>query len=87
MNFELLNKLPEDILKLIYQNISPNTRVVLNKSLFKQHYSNYINNILNKHNNKLHIDHYVKYLLRNYNNFILDNLIHIYFKKFISIKI
>jgi hypothetical protein len=93
MNYKLFNMLPEEIIQKIYNTISPNTLIFLNKSLFIKNYKQYltytINNTKSYHNlryNNISIDHYLKSLLRKDNDFILENVLKIYFKKFISMK-
>ena len=85
--FELLNKLPNDILNHIFNYISPTTLIFLNKTLLKNNYSNYFDYIypvITNYNSNT--DKYIKGLLRNDKHLLLDLIVNKYFKKFITFK-
>tara|TARA_E500000178_G_scaffold225112_1_gene222043 strand:- start:5 stop:502 length:498 start_codon:yes stop_codon:yes gene_type:complete len=82
INLELLSKLPDDLLVIIFKNIRPSIKYCLNKKYFKKYFKYrfaYINNfkynfsIVDKYMIKNYS--YIKYLIVNDCKLILENII------------
>lgn len=90
--FNKIKILPNDLISMIYNFIPEPVLIFTNKNNFIKHYPNYLKYIFNKSCIKsiklknINIHHYIKNLLQNDKSFILDNLLNIYFGKFISMK-
>jgi hypothetical protein len=63
-----LNKIPEEIVRIIYEYILPNVKCILNKKLFLQYHSD-IKALIMKRNM---YDNYLRYIIRNDYSFVFQ---------------